>query len=83
MASRGPQILENYRNKSTGVLSLITFVLACAGNYARVFTTLVEVPDKLVLVGCAHQFNIVLSAVLNTTILGQIVAYRSNKLKAS
>lgn len=50
-------------------MSLISSLMACAGNYARVFTTLVEVPDKLVL------FNIMLSSVLNTTLLAQIIAY--------
>jgi hypothetical protein len=49
--------------------------MACAGNYARVFTTLVEVPDKLVL------FNIALSSVLNTTLLVQIIAYMPKAVK--
>jgi len=40
----------NYQNKSTGQLALITVLLAWAGNVARVFTTLQEVKDPLLLV---------------------------------
>jgi len=75
LGARLPQILANYRNKSTGVLSLVSNLMSTAGVYARVFTTLVEVPDKLVL------FNALLGAVLNTTVLLQIIFYSKNTAK--
>lgn len=48
--SKVPQILKIIKDQSSGVLSVITFFLSSAGCYARVFTTLVEVPDKFILV---------------------------------
>ena len=43
LASRIPQIIQNFRNQSTGSLSLITNFLTFAGSLARVFTTIQEV----------------------------------------
>ena len=40
--SRVPQIISNFRNSSTGALSLITTFLQFAGSVARVFTTLAD-----------------------------------------
>jgi len=67
--SRAPQIWSNITNKSTGQLSIITWGLNCGGSLARVFTTLAEVNDPLVLVG------FVVAATLNTTITLQILWY--------
>jgi mannose-P-dolichol utilization defect 1 len=39
-AGRVPQILQNFRNRSTGQLALLSYLLAFAGSLARVFTTL-------------------------------------------
>ena len=43
LASRVPQIVQNFRNQSTGQLSVITNFLTFAGSLARVFTTIQEV----------------------------------------
>jgi hypothetical protein len=43
IASRVPQIIQNFRNGSTGSLSFITTFLIFAGSLARVFTTIQEV----------------------------------------
>lgn len=67
--SRLPQIMENFRNKSTGELSLLTFFLNCAGNLARLFTFVKEADDLLNMVTAG------LSAVLNGTICVQIGIY--------
>lgn len=42
LISRVPQILQNYRSKNTGQLSVITYGLQFAGTLARIFTTLQE-----------------------------------------
>jgi mannose-P-dolichol utilization defect protein 1 len=41
----------NFKNKSTGQLSAATTFLQFAGTSARVFTTLQEVDDRMVLLG--------------------------------
>jgi len=64
LLSRVPQIMENYRTKSTGQLSAFTIFMFALGSAARVFTTLQEVPDALILVGntLAAVFNGILAA---------------------
>lgn len=42
LSSRLPQILKNFRSKSTGQLSILTYGLNVAGSCARIFTTLQE-----------------------------------------
>ena len=42
LASRVPQILQNYATGSTGQLSVITYFLNFAGSAARILTTLNE-----------------------------------------
>jgi mannose-P-dolichol utilization defect protein 1 len=43
LSSRVPQIVSNFRLRSTGQLSIITTLLLFGGNVARVFTTIQEV----------------------------------------
>lgn len=69
MASKVPQILTNHRTKSTGKLSFITFFLSTAGAAARVFTTLQEVDDKIILMSA------ILGFALNLIITLQIMFY--------
>ena len=40
LASRVPQIFQNFSSKSTGQLSIVTYALNLAGASARIFTTL-------------------------------------------
>lgn len=42
LVSRIPQISQNYRSKSTGQLSFLTYMMNFMGTMARVFTTLQE-----------------------------------------
>jgi len=60
--SRIPQIVLNYKSQSTGQLSPITLGLTLLGNVARVFTTVVQVKDLLMLVStlAAMLFNAIL-----------------------
>ena len=67
--SRVPQIISIFKNKSTGVLSFITFFLGAAGSYARLATVLIESDDML------YKLQFCISAALNTTILVQFGLY--------
>jgi mannose-P-dolichol utilization defect 1 len=69
IASRVPQIAQNYRNKSTGTLSVVTCVGVFCGSSARVFTTLQDVDSINILLGY------VTSAFLNGVIAGQVLYY--------
>ena len=72
IASKVPQIITNFKNKSTGKLSIVTFLLSTAGTAARVFTTLQEVDDSVILLSA------VLGFVLNFIITLQIIFYGDN-----
>ncbi|CEL92013.1 unnamed protein product [Vitrella brassicaformis CCMP3155] len=69
VASRLPQIVRNLRQGHTGELSLLTMGMQAAGNAARVFTTVTQIDDWVVLTG--H----VTALCLNGTLLLQIVVY--------
>jgi len=69
IASRLPQIYTNYKNGNTGELSALTVFFQCAGSLARVFTTLQEVDDYVVMAG-----NFIASS-LNTILFLQIIYY--------
>eukprot|EP00826_Nyctotherus_ovalis_P034719 TRINITY_DN2913_c0_g5_i1.p1 TRINITY_DN2913_c0_g5~~TRINITY_DN2913_c0_g5_i1.p1 ORF type:complete len:304 (+),score=67.43 TRINITY_DN2913_c0_g5_i1:38-913(+) len=77
VASRVEQIRKNYTNKSTGTLSLITCLFYMMGSLARVFTTIVEVNDKLVWMGYTISF------VVNTTLTLQVLCYWKSGAKAT
>eukprot|EP01088_Endostelium_zonatum_P008655 TRINITY_DN21814_c0_g1_i1.p1 TRINITY_DN21814_c0_g1~~TRINITY_DN21814_c0_g1_i1.p1 ORF type:complete len:251 (-),score=55.99 TRINITY_DN21814_c0_g1_i1:35-787(-) len=70
--SRAPQIYSNYKARSTGQLSLITWVANFGGGLARIFTTLREVQDPLVL------GTFILATTLNGIIVAQILMYWGN-----
>jgi len=72
-----PQIKLIYQNKSTGQLSIITTLLAWAGNIARVFTTSQEVKDPLLLA------FFIIGSILNGTVLLQFFIYRKNAPKTA
>mmetsp|Transcript_34729 Transcript_34729/g.45679 ORF Transcript_34729/g.45679 Transcript_34729/m.45679 type:complete len:113 (+) Transcript_34729:502-840(+) len=67
--ARMPQIYSNFANKSTGVLSFVTFFLAWAGSMARTIGVLLASSDRL------YQLQFVVSAGLNTTIIAQFLLY--------
>lgn len=48
--ARIPQILLNFKNKSTGQLSFLTIFVSWGGCIARTLTILVEVPDDIILI---------------------------------
>ena len=69
MGSRITQIYTSYKSKSTGPLSTITYGLNMMGNAARIFTSLKETND-IIMVG-----GFVVSFVLNLIIFLQIIYY--------
>eukprot|EP00727_Mastigamoeba_balamuthi_P011778 m51a1_g7222 hypothetical protein (250) ;mRNA; f:8278-9666 len=69
--SKLPQIYLCWRSKSAGQLSIITYALNTFGSVARIFTTLQEIDDRVILAGY------VVGAVLNGAIAAQILYYGS------
>ena len=69
MGSRITQIYTSYKSKSTGPLRTITYGLNLMGNAARIFTSLKETND-IIMVG-----GFVVSFVLNLIIFLQIIYY--------
>ncbi|KAI8883394.1 mannose-P-dolichol utilization defect 1 protein [Backusella circina FSU 941] len=74
LASKIPQIYTNFVNKSTGQLSVFTIVNYFAGSAARVFTTMTELDDRLML------FGNLLAAGLNGVLVLQLIAYWGKKV---
>jgi len=68
--SRVPQLLLNHRTKSTGELAPSTLILQAAGNLARIFTTIVQVQNKLFLLSC------LVAMVFNGALVAQYFMYR-------
>nr|CUU00370.1 hypothetical transcript [Hymenolepis microstoma] len=71
--SRGLQIFENYRNGSTGQLSALSIWLMTAGSLARIFTSVQETGDSLVIL------NFVVSSLVNIILSAQIIYYWNSK----
>ncbi|KAK5113631.1 hypothetical protein LTR62_003258 [Meristemomyces frigidus] len=69
VASKLPQILTIYRQGGTGQLSAFAVFNYLAGSLSRIFTTLQEVPDKLILYGFIAGF------ILNAVLASQMVYY--------
>ena len=67
--SRITQILKSYKEQSTGPLSTITFGLNMLGNLARIFTTIKETKDPILVSG------FIISFILNLIIFLQIIYY--------
>lgn len=67
--SRLTQIWQNFKAGTTGNLAFLTLFMNFAGTAARVFTTIQEVDDPLILV------NYLLNAVLNGVLLFQVIWY--------
>lgn len=69
VASKLPQILTVYSQGGTGQLSAFAVFNYLLGSLSRIFTTLQEVDDKLILGGFVAGF------VLNAVLAGQMVYY--------
>ncbi len=69
MGSRVTQIISSYKTKSTGPLSTITYGLNMMGNAARIFTSLKETKDIIMIGGFSISF------ILNLIVFLQIIYY--------
>lgn len=70
------QAFTNYKNQSTGQLSAVTCFMLFFGALTRIFTTIQETGDGILL------FTFVCTSALNGLIAGQILWYwNSDKLK--
>jgi len=70
--SKLPQIANNFKNKSTGQLSIVSVIAGLLGAVARVFTTLSSgINDHLILFGFGA------SLLLNLILFLQIVLYKA------
>jgi len=74
-ASKIPQILNNYTQRSTGQLSFVTVFMTFGGSSARVFTTWKEVSDSIVLAGY------LIGTFLNGILVLQFLLYSSSGKK--
>lgn len=68
--ARFPQMLANFQAGHTGSSSGITLFMNFAGTLARVFTSMQEVKDPLVLI------NFIVNASINAVLFAQYVWYR-------
>ena len=73
--SKIPQIVENFSNKSTGNLSVVTSLAYLMGSVARVFTSIKQVGDYLVIA------TFTVSSVLNVILILQLWMYKQPTLK--
>eukprot|EP00349_Pseudokeronopsis_sp_Brazil_P001810 CAMPEP_0202956394 /NCGR_PEP_ID=MMETSP1396-20130829/906_1 /ASSEMBLY_ACC=CAM_ASM_000872 /TAXON_ID= /ORGANISM="Pseudokeronopsis sp., Strain Brazil" /LENGTH=135 /DNA_ID=CAMNT_0049673389 /DNA_START=392 /DNA_END=799 /DNA_ORIENTATION=+ len=67
--SKIPQIISNFRNKSTGQLAFLTFLMAFGGAAARLFTVIVETNDM------SYMVMMILSTSLNGILFLQFFCY--------
>ncbi|CAG8552586.1 7638_t:CDS:1 [Ambispora leptoticha] len=69
LASKIPQIVKNYENGSTGQLSAFAVFGYTLGSIARIFTTVTEVNDSIILIGFS------LAAIFNAVLALQMLIY--------
>jgi mannose-P-dolichol utilization defect protein 1 len=77
LASKLPQIITNYKNKSTGQLSVFAVLNYFVGTTARAFTTWAELDDKIML------FGNLLASLLNGFLVLQVIMYWGQKNRGS
>ena len=70
---RGSQLVANYRNKSTGALSMLTVIITVCANSIRVFSILMEAPGQI-----GYLLNYLIPFFLNGYILFQFYLYKDN-----
>lgn len=67
------QAITNFKNKSTGQLSAVTVLMLFAGSFARIFTSIQETGDKMMIITyCASTFA-------NAVIVTQLLMYWNNQ----
>ncbi|RAK86788.1 mannose-P-dolichol utilization defect 1 protein [Aspergillus costaricaensis CBS 115574] len=76
VASKAPQIYTIWREGGTGQLSAFAVFNYLAGSLSRIFTTIQEVDDKLILYGFIAGFT------LNLILAGQMLYYWNSPAKS-
>ena len=71
------QALTNYRNQSTGQLSVVTVFMLFLGSAARIFTSIQETGDQMVIA------TYCVTAAANGLIVFQMLWYWNSKAKGS
>jgi len=74
VTARMLQALTNYRNHSTGQLSLITVLMLFLGSLARIFTSLQETGDTMIIL------TFIVSSFCNAVLLAQLAYYWKSPL---
>ena len=69
------QVIANYKNGHTGQLSFITCFMMFAGGCARIFTSLQETGDLILII------NFSSGAAMSSIILGQLIYYKEATAK--
>ncbi|CAO1344587.1 unnamed protein product [Diamesa tonsa] len=69
LAGKATQAFANYRNGSTGQLSAVTVVMLFAGSLARIFTSVQETGDKMMII------TYCVSTLANAVIVSQLYYY--------
>ncbi|XP_037960757.1 mannose-P-dolichol utilization defect 1 protein homolog [Teleopsis dalmanni] len=75
LIAKTTQALTNYRNGSTGQLSAITVFMLFAGTVARIFTSIQETGDKMIIM------TYCVSTLANGVILAQVLYYWNSSTK--
>ncbi|MFH4977268.1 hypothetical protein AB6A40_003977 [Gnathostoma spinigerum] len=75
IVSKALQIIESYRRQSTGQLSLISVSLQLGGCIARIFTSIKETGDMLVIL------SYIIASAMNGIIFGQVFWYWNSDVK--
>ncbi|KRX17495.1 Mannose-P-dolichol utilization defect 1 -like protein [Trichinella nelsoni] len=71
--ARATQAVDNYIHKSTGQLSAVTYILLFLGSLARIFTSIKETGDNMIIA------QYMMSTLMNLFICLQIQLYWGNK----
>ncbi|KAF5394503.1 Mannose-P-dolichol utilization defect 1 [Paragonimus heterotremus] len=77
LSSKFLQIMVNWRNGSTGQLSAITLLLFALGSTARIFTSIQETGDNLIIL------TYILSTLCNYILVAQLLYYWKSPIRST
>ncbi|KAF7243342.1 hypothetical protein EG68_10235 [Paragonimus skrjabini miyazakii] len=77
LSSKFLQIIANWRNGSTGQLSAVTLLLFALGSTARIFTSVQETGDNLIIL------TYILSTLCNYILVAQLLYYWKSPIRST
>ncbi|KAF8571725.1 hypothetical protein P879_01265 [Paragonimus westermani] len=77
LSSKFLQIIVNWRNGSTGQLSAVTLLLFALGSTARIFTSIQETGDNLIIL------TYILSTLCNYALVAQLLYYWKSPIRST